>query len=151
MCSSDLGGGNTSSKIGELDPLSKQQVEVLWVKGSGGDLRTSTKENFSSLYQEKLLALQKSYGAYKDRGPKSQRSRHDVAQMRATPLRPSDLFKSFSSVRMTSPHSSPRSGLLQRGPVQTKKSFWRGYLIVDECSERAWPRIPHAESGPAPQ
>src|SRR5216110_1526775 len=68
----NTGGGNTSSKISELDPLSKQQVEVLWVKGSGGDLRTSTKENFSSLYQEKLLALQKSYGAYKDRGPKSQ-------------------------------------------------------------------------------
>ena len=68
----NTGGGNTSSKIGELDPLTKQQVEVLWVKGSGGDLRTSTKENFSSLYQEKLLALQKSYSGYKDRGPKSQ-------------------------------------------------------------------------------
>ena len=45
----NTGGGNTSSKISELDPLTKQQVEVLWVKGSGGDLRTSTKENFSSL------------------------------------------------------------------------------------------------------
>ncbi len=33
-------------------------VEVLWVKGSGGDLRTSTRENFSSLYQDKLLGLQ---------------------------------------------------------------------------------------------
>src|SRR2546429_7443926 len=68
----NTGGGNTSSKISELDPLTKQQVEVLWVKGSGGDLRTSTKENFSSLYQEKLLSLQKSYASYKDRGPKSQ-------------------------------------------------------------------------------
>src|SRR5438046_2684740 len=68
----NTGGGNTSSKISELDPLTKQQVEVLWVKGSGGDLRTSSKENFSSLYQEKLLSLQKSYTGYKDRGPKSQ-------------------------------------------------------------------------------
>ena len=68
----NTGGGNTSSKITELDPLTKQPVEVMWVKGSGGDLRTSTKENFSSLYQEKLLSLQKAYAGCKDRGPKSQ-------------------------------------------------------------------------------
>ena len=45
----NTGGGNTSSKITEQDPLVGQPVEVLWVKGSGGDLRTSTRENFSSL------------------------------------------------------------------------------------------------------
>jgi len=42
----NTGGGNTSSKLAEKDPLTGQSVEVLWVKGSGGDLRTSTKENF---------------------------------------------------------------------------------------------------------
>ena len=68
----NTGGGNTSSKIQETDPLTKEKVEVLWVKGSGGDLRTSTKENFSSLYQDKLISLQKVYGAYKDKGPKTQ-------------------------------------------------------------------------------
>src|SRR5881398_2297759 len=68
----NTGGGNTSSKIAEKDPLTSQSVEVLWVKGSGGDLRTSTRENFSSLYQEKLLALQKLYAARKDKGLKSQ-------------------------------------------------------------------------------
>ena len=47
-------------------------MEVLWVKGSGGDLRTSTRENFSSLYQSKLLGLQKSYAARDDKGLKSQ-------------------------------------------------------------------------------
>ena len=36
----NTGGGNTSAKIMEADPLTGQQVEVLWVKGSGGDLRT---------------------------------------------------------------------------------------------------------------
>src|SRR5918911_1952115 len=54
----NTGGGNTSSKIPEKDPLTGRTVEVLWVKGSGGDLRTSTRENFSSLYQDKLVALQ---------------------------------------------------------------------------------------------
>ncbi len=68
----NTGGGNTSSKLNETDPLTGQKVEVLWVKGSGGDLRTSTKENFSSLYQEKLISLQKLYASRSERGVKSQ-------------------------------------------------------------------------------
>jgi|CZKI01.1.fsa_nt_gi rhamnulose-1-phosphate aldolase/alcohol dehydrogenase len=67
----NTGGGNTSSKIAERDPLTGAPAEVLWVKGSGGDLRTSTRGNFASLYLEKLLALQKLYGARSDRGLKS--------------------------------------------------------------------------------
>ena len=57
----NTGGGNTSAKLLETDPLTGEKVDVLWVKGSGGDLRTSKRENFSSLYQAKLLALQKLY------------------------------------------------------------------------------------------
>ena len=68
----NTGGGNTSSKVTESDPLTGKPVEVLWVKGSGGDLRTSKRENFSSLYQEKLLGLQSTYLARHDKGPKSQ-------------------------------------------------------------------------------
>ncbi len=68
----NTGGGNTSSKIFETDPLTGESVEVLWVKGSGGDLRTSLRENFSSLYQSKLLGMQKSYAARTDKGLKSQ-------------------------------------------------------------------------------
>jgi rhamnulose-1-phosphate aldolase/alcohol dehydrogenase len=67
----NTGGGNTSSKIAEKDPLNGQPIEVLWVKGSGGDLRTSTRENFSSLYQQKLLDLQKLYAARPDKGLKA--------------------------------------------------------------------------------
>jgi rhamnulose-1-phosphate aldolase/alcohol dehydrogenase len=68
----NTGGGNTSSKISETDPLTREPVQVMWVKGSGGDLRTSTRENFSSLYQDKLMGLQKTYAAYPERGPKTQ-------------------------------------------------------------------------------
>lgn len=68
----NTGGGNTSSKLIEKDPLTGEDVEVLWVKGSGGDLRTAGREFFSSLYQAKLKALQKSYGARADKGLKSQ-------------------------------------------------------------------------------
>jgi rhamnulose-1-phosphate aldolase/alcohol dehydrogenase len=67
----NTGGGNTSSKIFEKDPLTGEMVEVMWVKGSGGDLRTSKKENFSSLYQSKLLDLQRVYAARTEKGLKS--------------------------------------------------------------------------------
>jgi rhamnose utilization protein RhaD (predicted bifunctional aldolase and dehydrogenase) len=67
----NTGGGNTSSKIMEADPLTGEQVEVLWVKGSGGDLRTSKRENFSSLYQDRLMALQSIYYKAETRGPKT--------------------------------------------------------------------------------
>ena len=68
----NTGGGNTSSKITEQDPLTHEPVEVLWVKGSGGDLRTSKRENFSSLYQDKLMGLQRVYAARDEKGIKSQ-------------------------------------------------------------------------------
>jgi rhamnulose-1-phosphate aldolase/alcohol dehydrogenase len=68
----NTGGGNTSAKLIERDPLTGRDVEVLWVKGSGGDLRTSTLENFASLYQEKLLSLKHSYAASEPRGPKTE-------------------------------------------------------------------------------
>ena len=68
----NTGGGNTSSKINETDPLTGEPIEVLWVKGSGGDLRTSQRENFSSLYQDKLIGLQRVYAARDDKGLKAQ-------------------------------------------------------------------------------
>jgi len=54
-------GGNTSSKIMETDPLTGERVEVLWVKGSGGDLGSIKRAGFATLYQEKLLVLERRY------------------------------------------------------------------------------------------
>ncbi len=67
----NTGGGNTSSKLMQSDPLTGEQVEVLWVKGSGGDLRTSKRENFASLYLDKLISLQAHYNRAEVRGPKT--------------------------------------------------------------------------------
>jgi rhamnulose-1-phosphate aldolase/alcohol dehydrogenase len=68
----NTGGGNTSSKIKMTDPLSGEEVDVLWVKGSGGDLRTATRTNFASLDVDKLVALQKIYNRAKRKGPKTE-------------------------------------------------------------------------------
>ena len=57
----NFAGGNTSSKVKELDPLTGEPVEVLWVKGSGGDLGSIKRTGFATLYQEKLLALERNY------------------------------------------------------------------------------------------
>ena len=57
----NFAGGNTSSKIDELDPLTGETVKVLWVKGSGGDLGSIKRTGFATLYQEKLLALEGLY------------------------------------------------------------------------------------------
>ncbi|MGA2216397.1 MAG: bifunctional rhamnulose-1-phosphate aldolase/short-chain dehydrogenase [Bryobacteraceae bacterium] len=58
----NFAGGNTSSKIMETDPLTGERVEVLWVKGSGGDLGSIKRAGFATLYQEKLLVLERRYG-----------------------------------------------------------------------------------------
>jgi rhamnulose-1-phosphate aldolase/alcohol dehydrogenase len=68
----NTGGGNTSSKLQQTDPLTGEKVEVLWVKGSGGDLRTSKKENFSSLYMRGLDRLRAVYEASPNRGLKTE-------------------------------------------------------------------------------
>ena len=47
----NFAGGNTSSKIMEIDPLTGKSVEVLWVKGSGGDLGSMKRAGFATLYQ----------------------------------------------------------------------------------------------------
>ena len=57
----NFAGGNTSSKIMETDPLTGEAVEVLWVKGSGGDLGSIKRTGFATLYEEKLLALERVY------------------------------------------------------------------------------------------
>ena len=54
----NFAGGNTSSKVTEIDPLTGETVEVLWVKGSGGDLGSIKRTGFATLYLEKLLALE---------------------------------------------------------------------------------------------
>ena len=67
----NTGGGNTSSKVQQVDPLSGDAVEVMYVKGSGGDLRTAKRENFAALYMDKLMQLQAVYKSAALKGVKT--------------------------------------------------------------------------------
>src|SRR6185295_14405105 len=68
----NTGGGNTSSKLTEPDPLTGDDVEVLWIKGSGGDLRTARADGFASLYLHKVRAMKALYLKDPGRGPKTE-------------------------------------------------------------------------------
>ncbi|RUW62938.1 bifunctional rhamnulose-1-phosphate aldolase/short-chain dehydrogenase [Mesorhizobium sp. M7A.F.Ca.US.008.03.1.1] len=57
----NYGGGNTSSKIWQRDPLTGEDVEVLWIKGSGGDSASIKLDGFATLYMDKLRALKGLY------------------------------------------------------------------------------------------
>src|SRR5215831_11285466 len=57
----NYGGGNTSCKVIAKDPLTGADVEVMWVKGSGGDLGTLKKSGLAALYMDRLLDLKKVY------------------------------------------------------------------------------------------
>ncbi len=57
----NYGGGNTSAKVQEIDPLTGEAVEVLWVKGSGGDVGSIRMDGFATLYMDKLRALKDIY------------------------------------------------------------------------------------------
>lgn len=67
----NTGGGNTSSKLIEQDPLTNESVQVLWLKGSGGDLRTAKRDGFASLYLEKVRAMKPLYLNDPQHGPKT--------------------------------------------------------------------------------
>ncbi len=64
----NYGGGNTSCKTMEKDPLTGEEVEVMWVKGSGGDIGTLTRQGIAGLYTQRLKALKAVYRgvAYED-------------------------------------------------------------------------------------
>ena len=57
----NFGGGNTSAKLMETDPLTGEKVEVLWVKGSGGDIGSMKLDGFATLYLDKFRATEKLY------------------------------------------------------------------------------------------
>lgn len=57
----NFAGGNTSVKLTETDPVTGTEAEVMWVKGSGGDIGTLTRKGCANLYTDRLRALRNRY------------------------------------------------------------------------------------------
>ena len=57
----NYGGGNTSCKTIEKDPITNLDVEVMWIKGSGGDIGTLKRDGIAGLYNQRLHDLKKVY------------------------------------------------------------------------------------------
>jgi len=57
----NFGGGNTSCKTIEKNPLTGEDTEVMWIKGSGGDLGTLKRDGISALYVDRLLSMENVY------------------------------------------------------------------------------------------
>ncbi|MFO7446668.1 MAG: bifunctional rhamnulose-1-phosphate aldolase/short-chain dehydrogenase [Ignavibacteriaceae bacterium] len=153
----NTGGGNTSSKIMMKDPLTGKDVEVLWIKGSGGDLRTSKKENFASLYQELLIRLQDIYNSAGVKGAKTEIEdsmvemyKHTVFNLnpRASSIdTPLHSFVPFKHVDHMHPDAVIAIAASKNSEVLTKKIFsdeigwvkWQrpgfdlGLIIQEEC------------------
>ena len=137
----NTGGGNTSSKIMERDPLTGEEVEVLWVKGSGGDLRTSRRENFASLYQDRLIALQEVYASMEPRGPKTPAEdamvdmyRHCTFNLnpRACSIdTPLHSFVPFKHVDHTHPVSCIAVATAENGPELTREIYGDEVIWLD--------------------
>jgi len=137
----NTGGGNTSSKLPETDPLTGASVEVLWVKGSGGDLRTAGRGHFASLYQDKLLALQQLYGRMDNRGPKTEAEDRMVEMFRhctfnLNPRAPSidtplHSFVPYPFVDHTHPVACIALATAQAGPALTREVYGDAVVWVD--------------------
>ena len=137
----NTGGGNTSSKVRECDPIGGEDVEVLWVKGSGGDLRTAGRAHFSSLYQSKLLSLQAVYARFERRGPKTEAEDAMVGMYahctfnlntRAPSIdTPLHSFVPFRHVDHTHPVSCIALATAKDGPALTRELYGDEVIWVD--------------------
>jgi len=129
----NTGGGNTSAKLMQSDPLIGEKVEVLWVKGSGGDLRTAKRENFASLYMSKLERLRASYEASNQKGAKTPLEDSMVAayphctfnlNLRASSIdTPLHGFVPFRHVDHTHPNAVISVAAAEHGEALTKEIY----------------------------
>ncbi|MDA9335921.1 bifunctional aldolase/short-chain dehydrogenase [Flavobacteriaceae bacterium] len=62
----NYGGGNTSCRTTEKDPLTNEEVEVMWIKGSGGDIGTLNRSGIAGIYTDRLRDLKKVYRGLED-------------------------------------------------------------------------------------
>lgn len=137
----NTGGGNTSSKITMPDPLTGEGSEIMYVKGSGGDLRTAKRPNFASLYMDKVMALEGVYDAADEKGVKTAIEDQMVAMYphcvynlnpRAASIdTPLHAFIPFKHVDHTHPNAVIAVAACSNGEALTKEIYGDDVVWVD--------------------
>lgn len=137
----NTGGGNTSSKIMMPDPLTGEKVDIMYVKGSGGDLRTAKRANFASLYMDKLNALKGVYDSADEKGVKTEIEDamvgmypHCVYNLnpRASSIdTPLHAFIPYRHVDHTHPNAVIAIAACSNGPQLTKEIYGDEVVWVD--------------------
>src|ERR1700742_4481068 len=86
----NYGGGNTSCKVMDKDPLTGKEVEVMWIKGSGGDLGTLKKSGLAALYVDRLRSLKNVYRGVEYEDEMVERFNHCIFDLssKAPPIAP---------------------------------------------------------------
>ena len=127
----NFGGGNTSAKIEERDPLTGERHVVLWVKGSGGDLGSASLEGFVSLYSTGCSGLK---SRYRDSSTKT-RCRGTFRAVSSISIR-----GRAASIRPPRLHSPPphRSHARQRAPRDRPRAERRELMARIFAVSSAW-------------
>lgn len=122
----NYGGGNTSCKTIEKDPLTKKETEIMWVKGSGGDIGTLTKSGLAGLYVEKLRALKNIYRGLEFEDEMVELFNHCIYDLNSkapsidTPLH---AFLPFKHIDHLHPDAAIAIAASKNGEAITKKLF----------------------------
>jgi len=137
----NTGGGNTSAKLMQADPLTGEQVEIMYVKGSGGDLRTAKRDLFASLYMDKLMSLRRLYEDAEVRGAKSPIEDQMVGMYthcvynlnpRASSIdTPLHAYIPYKHVDHTHPNAVIAIAACDRGPELTREIYGDEVVWVD--------------------
>lgn len=126
----NYGGGNTSCKTYEKDPLTNEKVEIMWVKGSGGDIGTLTKAGLAGLYVDKLRALKGIYRGLEHEDEMVELFNHCIFDLNSkapsidTPLHS---FLPFKHIDHLHPDAAIAIAAAKDGE-QITKDLWKGQI-----------------------
>lgn len=150
----NYGGGNTSCKTPQKDPLTGQDVNVMWIKGSGGDLGTLTRSGLAALYMDRFINLENVYRGIKYEDEMVELFNHCIFDLKSkapsidTPLHG---FLPYKHIDHLHPDAAIAIAAAKNGQEITRKIFngtigwvdWQrpGFdlgLQLRECLKKSW-------------
>jgi rhamnose utilization protein RhaD (predicted bifunctional aldolase and dehydrogenase) len=146
----NYGGGNTSCKLMDKDPLTGEEVEVMWIKGSGGDIGTLKKSGLAALYVERLRNLENVYRGIEHEDEMVELFNHCIFDLNSkapsidTPLHG---FLPFRHIDHLHPDAAIAIAAAKDGKKITEELFGGSIGSTSVCScVSVWPKIRASEA-----